>query len=427
MPEATRRAFLASLSPQEKAELYYRWPFWARGEQIAPGGDWRTWLLLAGRGFGKTRTGVEWVIEEVRSARLKRVGLVARTAADVRDVMIEGESGILACSPPWFLPKYEPSKRRLTWPNGAIATTYSADKPDLLRGPQHDGAWADEIASWRYDAAWDNLMMGLRLGADPRVVATTTPRPVKLVRELLKDSTTAITRGSTYDNRANLAPAFLKQIILRYEGTRLGRQELLAELLDDNPYALWKRSQIEALRVRQAPALVRIVVGVDPQVADVSDLSDDSDVSETGIVAVGMDGRDPEHYYVLEDRSLCDTPHTWGSAVVNLYREIKADRVIGEVNNGGAMVEHTLRTIDASLSFTAVHASRGKYVRAEPVSALYEQGRVHHIGCFPELEDQMCEWMPGEKSPDRMDALVWAVTELDGGLSPISTVPSIWR
>lgn len=401
-----RASLLASLSDRDSAALLYDWRgVWSRLNQIAPDRDWFVWLLLAGRGFGKTRTGAEWVREEVESGRRRRFAFVGRTAADVRDVMVEGESGVLAISPPWFRPVYEPSKRRLTWPNGAIATTYTAEKPDMLRGPQHDGAWCDEVAAWKYPETWDNLMFGLRLGFQPQVVVTTTPKPKRLVRDLLAASTTAVTRGSTYDNTANLPRSFFQQVIAKYEGTTLGRQELKAELLDELPGALWKRAAIEGLRLREVPALRRIVVGVDPATTS----SEDSD--ETGIVVVGK-GQDG-HAYVLADDSLRASPHGWASKAIDAYNRFKADRIVAETNNGGEMVELTIRTVDKAVSYKAVHASRGKRTRAEPVAALYEQGKVHHVGTFPDLEDQMCNYVSdSDESPDRMDALVWALTEL---------------
>lgn len=360
---------------------------------------------MAGRGWGKTRTGAETVAEWVRSGKCRRIALVAPTAADARDVMIEGESGLLNVGQPQERPTYEPSKRRLTWPNGAIATVFSADKPDRLRGPQHDGAWADEIAAWRYPEAWDQLMFGLRLGDDPRVVATTTPRPIPLIKELVESDTTHVVRGSTYDNRANLAPAFFEKIIARYEGTRLGRQELYAEILTDVPGALWNRSMIEIGRVAKPPTtLRRIVVSIDPAA------SANEDSAETGIIVAGI-GEDG-HGYVLEDVSLTASPDKWARQAVSAFYVHGADRIVAEVNNGGDMVEHTLRTVDRTVPYKAVRASRGKEIRAEPVAALYEQGRIHHVGYFGPLEDQLCTWLPGEKSPDRLDALVWALTEL---------------
>jgi phage terminase large subunit-like protein len=326
--------------------------------------------------------------------------------------MVEGESGLLAvCDRYAFRPKYEPSKRRLTWPNGAMATTYSADEPDRLRGPQHDGFWADEVAAWDRPEAWDMLQFGLRLGMNPRGVATTTPKPVRVVRDLLdqqRDGTVVVTAGSTYDNAPNLAPAFLAQIVRRYEGTRLGRQELLGELLLDVPGALWTAVQIDTDRVADAPLLermTRVVVGVDPAAS----ANEDSD--ETGIVvaAVAEDGDG----YVLTDATLRATPLEWARRVVDAFDQWQADRVVAEANNGGLMVAQTLHTVRPSLPITLVHASRGKLPRAEPVAALYEQHRVHHVGLFPELEDQMTSYDGSAKvSPDRMDALVWALSEL---------------
>ena len=381
----------------------------ARQAQLAPPGPWRVWLLLAGRGFGKTRAGAEWVREQVKEGTAGRIALVAPTAADARDVMIEGESGILAVTPDRAKPLYEPSKRRITWPNGAIATVYSAEEPERLRGPQHDAAWCDELAAWRYDEAWDMLMFGLRLGMDPRAVVTTTPKPRRLLRGLIADPTVAVTRGTSFDNRENLAPVFFDAILKRYQGTRLGRQELLAELLDDVPGALWSRAAIERQSVPVAPELARIVVAIDPAV------SAGEDADETGIVVAGVD-RD-NHAYVLDDLSGRYAPHEWARRAIAAYKGHDADRIVAESNNGGDMVEATLRIIDSNVSFRAVHASRGKAVRAEPVAALYEQGRVHHVGHLNALEDQMCEFTgnPDRKpgaSPDRVDALVWAITDL---------------
>ena len=308
-------------------------------------------------------------------------------------------------APPWNRPLYEPSKRRLTWPNGAIASLYSADEPDRLRGPQHDAAWTDELAAWRYPEAWDQLMFGLRLGTDPRVVVTTTPRPTPLIRQLISLPTTVVTRGSTYENRAHLAGAFYESIVRQYEGTRMGRQELLAELLDDNPGALFRRDDIEKARVREAPPLVRIVVAVDPAV------SSGESSNETGIVVAGL-GVDA-HAYVLADVSGRLTPYEWAQRAVDSYHAHRADRIIAERNQGGALVESNLRTVDPRIPYKGVTATRGKTTRAEPVAALYEQGRVHHVGCFPKLEDQMCAWDPsaiagaaaaGARS-DRIDAL----------------------
>ena len=369
-------------------------------------------MYLAGDGMiptHNTRIMVEWIRREVEAGRARRIALVGSTASDVRDVLVEGESGILATAPPWNRPIWEASKTRLTWPNGAQAFTYSAEEPDRLRGKQHDAAACDELAAWRYPDTWDQLMFGLRLGADPRCVVATTPRPTPIIRGLVARAAdpidVRITRGSTLENRANLAPAFIHQIIQRYEGTRMGRQEIHGDVLDDNPGALWQRSRVDELRVVRHPDLTRVVVAVDPAVSN-SATSD-----ETGIVVVGL-GVD-RHLYVLADCSLKATPAAWATAAVTAFHKYRADRIIAEVNQGGAMVESTIRAVDARIPYRAVHASRGKVLRAEPIAALYERGLVHHVGTFPKLEDQMAEWDPASSggSPDRVDALVYACTE----------------
>lgn len=414
LPEATAQEALKSLTPEQHKELLHDWRFWARPDQLPPPGDWRIWLILTGRGWGKSRTGAEWVRAQVSSGAAGRIALVAPTAADARDVMVEGESGILSLGPEAERPKYEPSKRRLTWPNGALATLYSADEPERLRGPQHDAAWCDELAAWRYmQDAWDMLMFGLRLGDNPRVVVTTTPKPKTLLKTLLADEHTVTTRGSTYDNLPNLAPQFAEQILKRYKGTRLGRQELAGELLEDVEGALWHRAIIDGARAEDAPDLSRIVVGVDPAVTS------GEDSCETGIVVAGQAGED---FYVLADWSGRMTPEQWARRAVNAYREFSADRIVGEVNNGGDLVESVIRNSDRNVAYSAVHASRGKAKRAEPIEALYEQGRVHHVGQFATLEDQMCSFVPQDadasNSPDRMDALVWALTDLSSTSEP---------
>lgn len=402
LPAVEREAFLASLSPRELAVLPYWWEFWARPEQLAPEGDWATWVILAGRGFGKTRTGAEWVRDSVKRG-FNLVNLAGATADDARDVMVQGESGILSICPDGERPKYLKSDRQLQWPNGATSLIFTADEPDRFRGKQHQRLWADEVAAWRYEDAWTQAMLGLRLGRDPRAVVTTTPRPTDLIKGLVKDRDTYVTTGTTYDNRGNLNPKFFQQIIKRYEGTRLGRQELLAQILDDNPDALWQRELLDRTRVRKGDELARVVVAVDPQAG--------SDGAETGIIVVGL-GRDG-HGYVIDDMTIRGTPGEWGMAVAVAYGKHRANYVVAEVNQGGTMVEHTIKTVDTSLKFKALRATEGKRTRAEPVSALYEQGRVHHVGTFPKLEDQMCQWTPTDKvSPDRMDALVWGFTEL---------------
>lgn len=399
---ADRAEILAGLTDTEASALLYDWPFWARPKQLLPDGDWTTWLVLAGRGFGKTRIGSETVRLWARDFGL--VNLIGATADDARDIMIEGESGILAVCPKHERPLYQVSKRQLSWPNGAKSLIFTADEPDRLRGKQHEKLWADELGAWRHPEAWDQARLGLRLGSCPQALVTTTPRPTKLIRELLDDASCTVTRGSSYENRANLAEAFFAQIIRKYEGTRLGRQELLAEVLDDNPGALWKRENIEEHAVSVCPELKRIVVAVDPAGSTAEGAAD------TGIIVAGI-GHD-DHGYILDDMSLHGSPNEWGTQAVAAYSKYKADRVVGENNFGGEMVEFTIRTVNKNVSYKNVHASRGKTIRAEPVAALYEQGKVHHIGSFPELEDQLCQWEPGMKSPDRLDAAVWALTEL---------------
>ena len=400
-PEQIAR-WSATLTPKEALALAHDWPFWARAEQLAPAGEWRTWMVKAGRGWGKTRVGAEWV--RARALVTGRMALVGPTAADVRDVMVEGESGIMSICAPGDRPEYQPSRRRLVFPNGALAYCYSADEPERLRGPQHGAAWCDEVGAWRYPEAWDQLRMGLRLGTDPRAVVTTTPRPTDLMRRIAKDPGTVVTRGTTFDNRANLADDFIRSIVARYEGTRLGRQELMGEDLDDNPAALWQRGELDRHRVHDVPELVRVVVGVDPAVT----ASEEAD--ETGIVVVGL-GADG-HGYVLDDRSMRGSPDAWGREAVAAYHRHRGNGLVVEVNQGGDLVRHLLGTLDRRVPLREVRASRGKVARAEPVAALYEQGRIHHVGMFAALEDQLCGWTPGKDSPDRLDALVWAVTEL---------------
>lgn len=403
----------------------------ARPDQLPPPGDWSHWLIMAGRGWGKTRTGAEFVRAEVMAGRMTRVALVGRTAADVRDVMVEGPSGILAvCDRYRFRPVYEPSKRRLTFPNGAVAVCYSAEKPDALRGPEHDGYWADEVAAWtgkrrgatadetasKADAAWDNLMMGLRLarsGHPPRGVATTTPKPVPLVRRILAlaaDGIAVRTRGRTLDNAANLARTFLSAILRKYEGTRLGRQELDGELLEDVAGALWTLGLIEAGRVSpadwaQAPVeLARVVVAVDPATST----GEFSDFTAVAVAGLGVDGG----LYVLAAHPYKLSPQGWATRVIDHYDTFAADRILAEANNGGDMVASTIRTIRPKAPVALVHAKRGKTLRAEPIAALYEQGRVHHVGVFPELEDQMVHFPVAVEHDDLVDALVYALTDL---------------
>ena len=386
------------------------WRLTARPEQLAPEGDWSTWVFCGGRGAGKTRSGAEWVQERVESGAARYVHLIAPTAADCRDVLLEGPAGILSIAPPHARPVYQPSLRKVTWPNGAQALLFSSDEPDRLRGPQCDTLWIDELCAMRTaQDVLDMAFMGLRLGKDPRALITTTPRPIKPFKALLarEGQDVVVTRSSSYANRENLAPQFFQQIVAKYEGTRLGRQEIEAELLTDVPGALWHLERIEELRARVAPhPLERVVVAIDPAVTF------DPDSDETGIIVVGL-GPDGAGY-VLDDASGRYPPEEWARRAIQLSRRHSADRIVAEVNQGGDLVEKTLRSVDPSIPFRAVHASRGKLTRAEPVSALYEQGRVHHVGVFGPLEDQLTSY-DGQRagsSPDRLDALCWAVHEL---------------
>lgn len=321
--------------------------------------------------------------------------------------MIElGPSSILKCSPRGFMPKYEPSKRRVTWPNGAVAVSFAGDEPGQLRGPEHDTVWVDELAKFKYpQLTWDNMELGLRAATDPRVCVTTTPKPIPIIKTLMADPDTIDVTGSTYENKANLSARFLKRIFRKYEGTRLGRQEIYAEMLDDVEGALWTRDILEDSRVTEPPELARIVVAVDPAAT----------VGETGIVVAGKGWwRGQWHGYTLEDLTLQGSPATWGKAAVAAYHKWSADAIVGEINNGGDMVEHVIRTVQggANVNYKSVRASRGKMTRAEPVAGLFEQDRGHHVGFFPDLEDQLCSYVPGEKSPDRLDAEVWAYFDL---------------
>jgi predicted phage terminase large subunit-like protein len=384
------------------------WTAHARPEQIPPPGAWIVWLILSGRGWGKTRTGAEWIKGLIVSGKAKRVALVGATASDVRDVMIEGQSGILSVCADWDRPVYEPSKRRITFKNGAVATAYSAEEPDRLRGPQHDAAWCDELAAWtNVRDVWDQLQFGLRLGKTPRCCVTSTPRPIPLLKQLIARPDVHVTKGKTSDNAANLAPTFLTAIVNRYEGTRLGRQELDGDILDDVPGALWNRDLLEATRVAkgEAPPMRRIVVAIDPAVST----GENSDLTGIIVAGLGADGAG----YVIEDLSGRYSPTEWARRAIGAYHLHKADRIIAEANQGGAMVETTLRAVDAYVPVRLVHASRAKITRAEPISALFEQHKAHVVGGLPELEDELCSYEPGSpNSPDRLDAMVWALTDL---------------
>ena len=411
LAEAERAAFFEKLSADELESLLTFWPFWARPEQRIPPGDWIYWLPLAGRGWGKTRTGAETVRQWARDFPL--VNLIGATADDVRDVMVEGESGVLAVCPRDERPRYVAHRRRLEWPNGAKSLLFSAEEPERLRGKQHMKLWADELAAWRYPEAWDQAIFGLRLGAKPQAIVTTTPRPTKLMRELLGDPLTYSTQHSTFENIGNLAEAFLERVVRKYEGTRLGRQELHAHLLLDAPGALWTREIIEAALSPsgEKPQLTRIVVAVDPPATS------GENADECGMVVAGL--ATDKRVHVLADLSRQgETPLGWATRAVKALHEFKADCIVAEVNNGGEMIETLIRQVDPNVAYRPVRASRGKFLRAEPVAALYEQGRVKHCGSFAKLEDQMCLMTPdfdrarAGYSPDRVDALVWAISAL---------------
>lgn len=383
----------------------------ARQSQRPPADAWDVWMCLAGRGWGKTRTGAEWVIDKARTQ--ERGALVGPTAADTRDILVEGESGILACAPATFRPEYQPSKRRLVYPNGAIQVCYSADEPDRLRGPQHHYGWFDEMAAWRYlQYAWDMAKMGMRLGDHPQICVTTTPRPLPLIKELIKDPECVVSKGSTYDNLHNLAKTFQRTVISKYEGTTLGRQELNAEILEDLPGALVARHLIDNARVQpdEVPELVSIVVGLDPAGTSKGD--------ETGLVVTGWDA--DRHHYVLADASRRRTPDETARAAYELREQHNAVKIIVEDNGPKDWLEEVLQRVWRGLHgenagpapIQRVNASKGKKLRAQPIAMLYEQGRVHHVGSLPELEDQLTTWIPEESSdsPDRIDALVHAAT-----------------
>lgn len=397
------------------------WEEVARPNQIPPDSEWLIWLILSGRGWGKTRTGAEWLANEAIKNPRTRWAIVARTFADARDTCAEGESGIVNVLQRYqVIRNWNRSMGEIVLTNGSKIKLFSAEEPDRLRGPQHHGAWCDELAAWEDPDAWDQLMFGLRLGNRPRTVVTTTPRPVALLKSLINRDTTYITRGNTFENAKNLAATALLELQARYAGTRLGRQELEGELLEDVEGALWSRSWIENTRIKteQLPSLYRIVVAIDPAVTS----GEDSD--ETGIVIAGAtnDG----HFYVLEDATMKGTPDSWGKRAVQAYKDWKADRIVAEVNNGGDMVVMVLQQVDKFVPVTKVHATRGKRMRAEPISALYEQGRVHHVGSFTKLEDQMVSWTPeSNDSPDRLDALVWSLTELKDGGSTLASLASM--
>lgn len=412
---------LQSLPLDQLEQLVNRqsWVMTARPDQLPPH-EYFVWLMLAGRGSGKTRAGAEEVWWPA-SLQPQRIAVVGPTFPDVRKTCFEGESGLLSVVPKSMVDSYNRTSLEMWLKNGSYFVGYSSEEPERLRGPQHHRAWCDELAAWRYaEETWDMLMFGLRLGTDPNIIVTTTPKKNKLLRDIIADSDTVVSRASTFDNASHLPRKILEKLRRKYEGTRLGRQELMAEIIDDNPYALWHREVIESSRTRRAPDdISRVVVAVDPPA------SSGEDADECGIVVAGVDGRDTPHTYVLDDGS-CQglTPAGWAAEVVRRYHSFRADAIVAEVNNGGDMVEAVIRECDPEVPVIKVHATRGKVLRAEPVSMLYEQQRVHHVGHFGTLEDQMCDFTTdfdkkiSGYSPDRVDALVWAVTELVLGDGP---------
>lgn len=437
MPEELRKEaldeVLTGAGPDAIEKLRNSWEFWARPNQLPPGdncncgceGNWLYWLVLAGRGWGKTRTGAEWVHMRVNDGTYKLLHLVGATAGDARDIMILGESGILATQKPGNRVQWSPTKRRLTWENGAEALVFSADEPERLRGLQCEAAWADELAAWRYEEAWKQLQLGLRLGPMPRTIITTTPRPKPLVKELFFHDRAHVTKGSTYENVGNLADAFIAEITREMEGTRFGRQEIYAEILDESELAYWNRDLLDECRVDKdtKPHLKKIVIGVDVAV------SFGKESAETGIVVAGLD-LTGEKAYVLQDASGKYRPDGWARKVSALWESYKKDaaecKVVAEKNQGYEMIRHTINVENEDVPVKLVHASKSKITRAEPIATAYERGRVHHVGTFPDLEEQMCTWEAGDpNSPDRMDALVWALTELVVGRRAIPAIKMI--
>ncbi len=417
----TQAEFLDDLSEDELLALPFLFDFWALPHQLPPEGAWKSWVILGGRGAGKTRAGAEWVRSKVEGAgpldagAARRVALVGETIDQVREVMVFGESGILACSPPDRRPVWEAGRKRLVWPNGAVAQAFSAHDPEGLRGPQFDAAWVDELAKWRNgQATWDQLQFGLRLGEHPQQCVTTTPRNVGVLKALLKAPSTVTSSAPTEANRANLAQSFLEEVRARYEGTRLGRQELDGHLLEDREGALWRRESLDAGRLAEVPELDRIVVAVDPPVTG------HAGSDACGIVVAGVIAKGPVQNWravVLDDATVrAATPDAWARVALAAMEAWGAERLVAEVNQGGDLVQSVINQIDPLVPFKAVRATRGKVARAEPVAALYEQGRVAHLRDLDDLEDQMCamtaQGFDGKGSPDRVDALVWALTEL---------------
>lgn len=420
------------LTTRQQVELKYCWEAWARPEQLPPPGEWLVWLLLAGRGFGKSRTGAEWCRKKAKEMPGSHGALIGPTAADTRDVMVKA---LLACCPPWEGVRYEPSKRSISWANGTTATIYSAEEPDRLRGPQHHWAWVDEIATWpKPEEVWDEgLMMGLRIGDRPQVMVTTTPRPIEILKRMVRADhkqaikPTVIVKGSTFDNAVNLSREFIQTMRDRYQGTRLGRQELEAELLDDVEGALWTHAVIDAARIQELThELDRIVVAVDPS-GSAKKTADTAGIVVAGTGHCLCKGKPEIHAFVLEDLTGRFSPRDMGERAIDAYHRWRADRLVAEDNFGGKIIEDLVTLIDRRVAYRAVHASRGKLIRAEPVAALYEQRKVHHVGLYKDLEDEMCSYAPliSTESPGRMDALVWALTDLMLGTPPVHA--SSWQ
>ncbi len=422
-PDSMVKEWLAKIPAAELKAIKYRWDFWARPKQLPPGGDWSTWFVCAGRAFGKTRIGSEWVRSimcgstPLAPGTYRRIAIIAETEKDMIETVAKGPSGILAVHPPDFRPTFVSKgvNAGFTWPNGAVALIYNGTRPDQLRGPGPDAAWCDELAKWQFaKETWDNLQFSMRGGNDPRVLVTTTPRPLQIIKDLIDDPATVTVRGSLYENRANLPSKYINRVLERYAGTRLGRQEIEGEIIDDVPGALWTRAMLDATRKKSSdiiPPMQRLVVAIDPA-AKASE--DDDETSETGIIVAGI-GTDGAGY-VIDDRSCRLGPVGWAKVAIAAYDRYEADSIIAEINNGGEMVEALIRAQRSTVKVETVHATRGKVVRAEPVAALYEQGRISHIGSFPALEDQLITFTPfgieGDRGSDRADALVWALTKL---------------
>ncbi len=426
-----REQLLELLTPEEAEVAKFTWNLWARDSQLEPTthqwlqqsttaplkektieagksflDSWRTWLFLAGRGSGKTRAGAEWIRYKVENDGVKRIALVAPTAADVRDTMVEGPAGLLSVCPPWNMPVYISSKRKVIWPNGATATMFSAEESDRLRGQNNELAWCDELTSWGDPETWDMLLFGLRIGAKPQVLVTTTSKiGHKLLKSIIKDPYTFMTNGHTFDNIANLHPQFIEHIRKKYEGTRLGKQELEGKFIDEGTGVLWSEEMFQHLDHRPDQKITRVVVSIDPSITSTAE------GAETGIIVAGAD--DEGNGYILADHSGHYTPAGWGQRAVDLYHLYKANLIVAEVNNGGDMVISTIKNIDPNVKTKKVIATRGKRTRAEPVSMLYEQSRIWHCGRYPKLEEQMIDFNPEDGiSPDRVDAAVWALHEL---------------